>query len=125
MAGPRKAKPQRKAPRKSGEPKGADAPEAAISASVRPLIPKIMADYLAFAAMDAPQDAKAFSAFHTAGKAALNHLATLIGIAKADESPSSRLPDGDETADEVEGLLNQARAALAEFEGAKFEGGDP
>ena len=87
---------------------------AEVAAALPPLIRETLAVYERFAAKDPPEDAKEFTAFQGACKAALAHLEALLKLERS-LTPESETPDG-EAANESAVLtqrIAEARAALA------------
>ena len=72
-----------------------------------PALQKALSDYLAFSENDAPTETKEFSAYHTACKAALLHIALLVKLTQKDAPEESVIPD-------LSALLEQAKKELNE-----------
>lgn len=68
-------------------------------------------DYTRFVGAPPPEDAKGFAAWQAAAKAALAHVEGLVKLARWAEGETAG--DGD---DGLDGLLAQARRALAEMD---------
>jgi len=81
------------------------------------LIQSAACSYEAFSQAEVPEDAKGFSAHHSACKSALSHVELLTKLARwAETEEDEQTPTLSED-DEIAGLLAGARAALQELEG--------
>ncbi len=87
-----------------------------IGKELTPALQKALADYLTFSANDAPTDIKEFSAYHTACKAALLHIALLVKLTQKDVPTETIIPD-------LSTLLEQAKKELApnDFSGISLD----
>ena len=77
-------------------------------------------EYRRFVAEPPPDDAKGFAAWQAAAKAALAHVEGLVKLARWAEGEVAS--DGD---DGLDGLLAQARRALADLDENDGDGDDP
>ncbi len=97
-----------------------DAVRDRLSTLLPPLLENAAASYQTFASLQPPDDAKGFTAHHSACKAALAHLDLLAKLARwaegKEEAPPAAEPDA------TDRLLAEAQAALAEY--ADMEDGD-
>ena len=77
-------------------------------------VSQVLESYEAFAGREVPEDAKGFSAHHSACKSAVIHAETLLKLARwsEDDLPSA---SAEAPADDVLALLNEARAELDGF----------
>jgi len=74
-------------------------------------ISQVLESYEIFSEQEVPEDAKGFSAHHSACKSAVNHAETLLKLARWSEdelpAPSADMPDKD-----ILDMLNEAREEL-------------
>lgn len=74
----------------------------------------VLESYENFAGKDVPEDAKGFSAHHSACKSAVIHAETLLKLARWSEDEASA-SSAETSSDDVLALLNEARAELDGF----------
>ena len=78
-----------------------------VGTALIPALQKTLDDYLAFVKNQAPTDTKEFSAYHTACKAALLHMALLVKMTQKEQPTDAFIPD-------LSILLEQAKKELSE-----------
>ena len=83
-----------------------DIDHAVLASELKPFAKRILDQYKDLQATDAPQDAKGFSSYHLAGKAALSHLQMLLEFIQADQADAAE-----------DGLLTITQEARASFDG--------
>ncbi len=88
----------------------------AVQASLPAQVQVALAGYERFTALEPPDDAKGFAAWHAAAKAALAHVELLVKLVRWAQEPVLADPVESNGDPSVERLLAQARAALGALE---------
>lgn len=90
-----------------------DSSRAAIAQLVPDAMDRAVASYRRFVGVDVPLDAKEFKDHHTACRTALAHLEALLRLARW----AARVGDAPDGAEDFEGMLEKAGAAVAALRG--------